>query len=279
MIEALFLKIDKAIAAFEQIQQQLTLYQRAVLKAAVCGHLSVSVPEDAPVASSLDKIKQYQERFSAANRRKFKSFLPIALNKVPFEIPEHWVWVPLRSLVLPCGSMSYQANGLNVPSLKVVELRKSALDDFQLKFSSQQDLSNPLLLRGDLLFYSEHRSSYHNRCTVFQGRASHYASHNFIRFRLPLPLVSPYFIAAALNVLYDERWLQKLGQSTATIRESQLLNLAIPLPPIEEQSRIVDILQQYFETVERVTSWLAEHSTTLALLKKSLLNQIFKGNP
>jgi len=114
---------------------------------------------------------------------------------------------------------------------------------------------------------------------VFKGNADAYLNHNLMRLRLPTKLVEPHFIAAVINILYNQKWLQKTGQSTATNNESKLLSLPIPLPPIEEQLRIVCALRKYLNEVKETARFLIEQRIRLSFLKQSLLKHIFKGEP
>lgn len=67
------------------------------------------------------------------------------------------------------------------------------------------------------------------------------------------------------------------GGAQLNISQSYLRELPIPIPPLETQNQIVQILESKFAHLEKLAQFVNVSLENLQRLKSSLLNQAFKG--
>jgi type I restriction enzyme S subunit len=77
--------------------------------------------------------------------------------------------------------------------------------------------------------------------------------------------------------LLDQVLPLQRGVSYPAIRDNDLRNAFIPLPPISEQQRIVAILEDYFSRMEATTKIADDMEKQAAALRRSLLQAAFTG--
>lgn len=102
----------------------------------------------------------------------------------------------------------------------------------------------------------------------------------FIRVSLPPDTIDPYFFVAVWNAPEMRSWLEEEAKTTSgiwKINQGHILAARIPLPPIDEQRRVVadlDILQVKFGSVEALQ---AETAAELDAMLPAILDKAFKG--
>jgi len=67
------------------------------------------------------------------------------------------------------------------------------------------------------------------------------------------------------------------GAVFASINKSQIQNISLPVPPIEEQKRIVEILDKAFEEISKLETIYQRKLEAIAELKQSILEKAFTG--
>lgn len=103
------------------------------------------------------------------------------------------------------------------------------------------------LRRGDILFNNTNSSALVGKTALFDKEGEYLFSNHMTRIRFRLKLVEPKYIASFLHW----SWRQGLFRSLVTqwvnqaaINQRQLGTVEIPLPPLSEQRRIVEVLDQ-----------------------------------
>ena len=71
---------------------------------------------------------------------------------------------------------------------------------------------------------------------------------------------------------HSVKWIGQAGFSA-----EKLKNLEIPVPPIEEQKRIIKKLEEILVKIEEARKLQEEQLQELELLKQSVLHQAFEG--
>lgn len=79
--------------------------KNAILQEAIEGRLVPQDPNDEPACVLLAKIRKEKEQLVKEGKLKKKDLeeTPISEDEKPFEIPESWEWVRLKSLVSVLG--------------------------------------------------------------------------------------------------------------------------------------------------------------------------------
>ena len=79
--------------------------KNAILQEAIEGRLVPQDPNDEPASALLERIRKEKEQLVKEGKLKKKDLevKPISEDEIPFEIPESWEWVRLKSLVSVLG--------------------------------------------------------------------------------------------------------------------------------------------------------------------------------
>lgn len=206
-------------------------------------------------------------------------------------LPSGWVWKSLAQLLDtnrgiatgPFGTLLQRADILaeGIPILGIPNVQANKfIPGFQDYISLEKagELSTYQLQTDDLVIA---RSGTVGRSCILPGISpSPIMSTNLIRLRLDPKAFLPNLLCMLFNSssLIERYKDEKCYGSTRTFfTQKMLLNLYLPVPPLDEQRRIVaylDSLQAKIDTLKRKQ---AESETELNALLPSILDKAFKG--
>lgn len=260
--------------------------KNSILQQAVQGKLLPQNPDDEPASELLKKI--FAERQRLIDEDKIKNLPqlpPISDDEKPFDIPDSWQWVRLGELY---NFIDYRgktptkiSNGVPLVTAKNVKL---GYNDYSIKeYISQEEYdsrkSRGISHKGDILFTTEaplgHVSiadldifSAGQRLITLQAYSNIICNKTMMFF-----ILSDQFQKMLI--------LHKTGTTVAGIKSDKLKKILIPLPPLAEQKRIVEKLEEILPLIERYSE-LEQRLTKLdkefpGKLKKSLLQQAIQG--
>ena len=284
--------------------------KNSILQMAVQGKLVPQDPGDEPASVLLQRIKaEKQELIKTGKIKKDKKSseifrgathnLPYAFceqigkeirdisDEIPFEIPESWEWVRLSSICTklvdgdhnpPKGEKSttqyYMLSSTNINHNTLVELNKVR---YLNKEIFEKENSRTKVSVGDVFFTSVGSLG---RSCVFQG------GHN-ICFQRSVTVISTLIYNYYLKYFFDNPFFQDkiVREATGTAQKgfylNQLSECIIPLPPLAEQKRIVEKIEQllpFIEKYEQVETQLTALNTSFPeMLKKSILQESVQG--
>lgn len=200
-----------------------------------------------------------------------------------WEIPINWVWVSTSDIAdVVSGGTPDTSNPDNfseggVPWLTPADLSKN--DSIHIKKGSrdlsQQGLENSsakLLPKGTVLFTSRAPIGY---CAIAANQIA--TNQGFKNFVL-LGQISPEFVRYYLIASKDYAESLASGSTFKELSGRRAERLRIPLPPLNEQRRIVAKIEALRASVQRVRKTLEEISGLLELFRKSVLAAAFRGD-
>ena len=208
-------------------------------------------------------------------------------DEVPFDIPENWEWVRLESICTklvdgdhnPPKGCSYETTYVMVSSTNInddciVELEKVRYLEKNI-FDKENERTNAAT--GDIFFTSVGSLG---RSCVYEGGLN-------ICFQRSVSVIHTLIFNYYLKYYLDSAYIQQkiVREATGTAQKGFYLNqlalLLIPIPPIEEQHRIVS---KYLETVQMQKEYYKTNETLDVLnsgfpatLKKSILQYAVQG--
>ena len=294
-IESYLSRLDDAVANLERVQRNLKRYRASVLKAAVEGRL---VPTEAilarqegrsyePASVLLERIlEERRSRWKeSGGRGKYKEPAAPDTSDLP-ELPEGWCWATVDQLAykVSYGSSAKCETELDdgVPVLRMGNIIDGKLVFDSLKYlpPGHPELPDLLLQEGDLLFNRTNSPELVGKSAVYTLSAVSYSFASYlIRVRL-CKGASPHFIVSFINSLAGRRWIasvvsQQVGQ--ANVNGTKLKNCVVPLPPIEEQTRIVIELERLGSVMEASTQSVARDLGLCTRLRQAILKWAFEG--
>lgn len=98
-----------------------------------------------------------------------------------------------------------------------------------------------------------------------------------VRFKSKVPALSPSFLYHYVRSSYFVLRLQGMATGTAikNVGPSHLKKMSVPIPPLEEQERIVEVLDEAFAAIDRAKANIERNLTNARELFQSHLSDIF----
>ena len=240
--------------------------KNSILQLAVSGKLVPQDASDEPAIKLLERI--HAERESLVRQKKIKNTKvePITEDEIPFEVPESWEWLRFSDIVYNAGNKTNQIKTKEIAKegrYPVISQSSVQYIDGYYDGPVKPITSMPVLLFGD------------------HTRAVKYINQPFIIGAdgtkcLNVITIYPKYLYFVMNLLAEN--LRNRGYAR---HYSLLKKCPIPLPPLAEQKRIVQKVQELMPLVEEYGE-LEEAREKLdaelpSLLKKSVLQQAVQG--
>ena len=191
------------------------------------------------------------ERLRAKAAERLREFVPALFVKMfgdPVDNPMKWPKENLGTLVAEfrygtSGKCTTDERAGDLPVLRIPNVVNGAVNWDDLKFLAfeRREAESLRLRTGDILFVRTNGNpNYVGRCAVYVGNRSAAFASYLIRARLTGGNASPKYLADALALPSMRRILLALARTTAgnyNISIRSLASLAVPLPPLELQTR------------------------------------------
>ena len=228
----------------------------AVLQAALEGKLTSRNTLDSDVHERIKQIKEIQEELI-----KTKKIKPIKANDplddIPYDIPESWEWVRLKNLVQIISDGTHKTPNYvetGIPFLSVQNISSGKFDLSKSKYISKEEhkeLVKRVKPKKDDILICRIGTLGKAIKNTLDIEFSIFVSLGLIRV-IDKDLVD--WIIYVINSPVGFNWIQenKVGGGTHTdkINLSDLGNIYIPIPPIEEQQRIVDKVDELMAKID-----------------------------
>lgn len=106
--------------------------KNAILQEAIEGRLVPQDPNDEPASILLKRIRAEKERLVKEGKLKKKDLevKPISEDEIPFEIPESWEWVRLKTLsrLIHYGYTASAASSGNAKLLRITDIQNDKVN-------------------------------------------------------------------------------------------------------------------------------------------------------
>ncbi len=246
-------KIEAII--FQQSHQLylLKIIRQQILQAAVQGKLVRQDPNDEPASVLLERIKAEKEKLVREKKiKKEQPLPPIKPEDIPFEIPQNWVWCRLGDLStdLTYGTSVRTDDFGDIPVLRMGNITMNGeilYSNLKYVKESISDLPKLFLKKDDLIFNRTNSFELVGKCAVYDKDDKFTLASYLIRVRFSEDICSKY-ISRYINskicreTQIEPDTIQQNGQ--ANFNGTKLSKILIPLPPLCEQKRIINKIDQ-----------------------------------
>lgn len=262
----------------------------SILQLAIQGKLVPQDPNDEPASVLLDRIKEEKKRLVKEGKLKKKDLVetPISEDEIPFEIPESWEWVRLGGLCavkggkrIPVGE-NFSESPTNHIYIRVTDMKNHTLVKQSLKYISDklyEKLKQYTISKDDL--YLTIAGTIGDVGDVPEDFDGMNLTENAVKLAY-LQAYKYYLMYAILSPLVQSQFVDKTKQmAQPKLAIERIKTTMIPLPPINEQHRIVeklDGLKSLFNEYGSANDELTKLNTELPeKLKKSILQEAIMG--
>lgn len=231
-----------------------------------------------------EMLQERASRYGVDEKRgRPKALGPDLADAAPWE--GTWPTASLEQATDPVRTISYGilkpgpniADG--VPYIRVVNMRQDVLDVEGLHRTTPEiarQYGRASLVPGDVLVSI--RGTFGRVVIVPPSLAGANITQDTARLAL-LPQVLPRFIALYLRSPTAQQYMKRVARGVAVkgVNIGDLRTLPVPLPPIEEQARVVDLLEDHLSRLEAASSSLDHAERSLAGLRERVVRDAITG--
>ena len=202
----------------------------------------------------------------------------VPAEEQPYEVPENWVWVYGKNIFMP------------------MESRKPDGEDFYYIDIDAIDNKNQVVTEAKIIKTAQAPSrasrKLHTGDTVFSLVRPYLKNIAYIDVQLSDCIASTGFFVCTPNATLNDRYLYRLmvssyvvdglnkymkGDNSPSIRKDDIENYPFPLPPLSEQQRIVERIEELFAKLDEAKERLQEAADSFAVRKAAILHKAFTG--
>ena len=241
-IEELLPKVEeygKAQDALKKLNAELPeRLKKSILQEAIEGRLVPQDPNDEPASVLLSKIRKEKAQLVKEGKLKKKDLIetPISEDDIPFNIPNTWEKAKLSFVTSLTDGEKKDGNFI---CLDAKYLRGKSTGEYLSKGKFVYKNDNIILVDGE------------NSGEVFTAPCDGYMGSTFKQLWVTQNLYLPYvlyFIKAHKDILRNS----KKGAAIPHLNKDIFNNLVIGIPPLAEQYRIVEKLEQLLGEIDKL---------------------------
>jgi len=261
-IEELLPKVEaygKAQEKLNKLNEELPeRLKKSILQEAIEGRLVPQDPNDEPASVLLDKIRKEKARLVKERKLKKKDLeeKPISEDEIPFEIPESWEWCRLTTLsrLIHYGYTASAAPTGNAKLLRITDIQDDKVNWQSVPFCTvkEKELDSYQLHNRDILIARTGGTV--GKTYIVRGLNDVSVFASYLIRAIPLQTVNEEYIKLFMGSPYY--WSQLTDATSGTgqpnVNGQSLSNLIVPLPPLAEQKRIVEKIEQLLHEIDKL---------------------------
>lgn len=256
--------------------------KQTILQLAVMGKLVPQDPNDEPASELLKRIEQEKALLVREGKiKKQKPLSPVSDEEKPFELPQGWECCRFGSLFKSFTNGLYKQEKFYTDK-GMISLRMYNIQDGEIDFNgirrvevNEIELEQYKLEEGDLLINRVNSKELVGKTAIVP------------KFHEPLLFESMNIRAKPINKKINTRYLNLFMQSVyvkeillsyakeavgqASINQQQISNIVLPLPPVCEQRKIIEITNNLLVLITTLKSRLQSAQQTQLHLADALI--------
>ena len=264
--------------------------RQKILDLAIHGKLVPQDPNDEPASVLLERIRAEKERLIAEGKIKRSKKSAISdtshYENVPFEVPEGWCWTSLNSICTIFGRIGFRGYTKDdlVDSTGAITLSPSNIVDGVMNYEKctyisweKYEESPEIQVQNEDVLLVKTGSSY-GKCAYVESLPKE-ATINPQFVVLKFIGSNPRFLTYCLQSNYARKQYEEfvLGTAIPTFTQVALGSMAIPIPPIEEQERIVAEVEKLLSFVDSLNENTKELGNVITVAKSKILDLAIHG--
>ena len=234
-IKDIFAELDKLDEASQKYDECKELLNKRVLDLAMHGKLVVQDSQDEPASVLIEKIKEEKAQLIKDKKiKKTKSLSPIEEDEIPYEIPDNWEWVRLGELLFVKSGKAFKRKNL----IKNGDYPVYGANGI-IGYANDYNVKSKKLLLGRVGSVGE--------TNIIEEKA--WITDNALIVNLFDDELFDYMYKLFEFIDFNK---YASGAVQPVISGKKLYNIVIPLPPQQEQRRIVDKVEEIFDTLKEI---------------------------
>ena len=263
-------KIELDKLEFE-LQPQL---KKSILQYAIQGNLVAQNPEDEPAGELLKRINEEKEQLIKDGKIKRDKNTSIIFkgddnkyfekkgnevvcidDEIPFEIPDSWEWARLGNCCTLIGGYAFKSHEIKSQFghrvIRISDISDEGLTENNIvRYNGTLDLSKYKIIDNDILIAMTGGTV--GKSMLFSSKSNDVLLLNQRVAIIRYNLILPQYIYAFIKSPYIKEIIDNAKNSTNdNISMADISDFLIPLPPLDEQKRIVKALDNVLASIMR----------------------------
>lgn len=244
-----------------------------VLDLAIQGKLTEQLESDGTAEELFAQIQEEKQRLIKEGKiKKEKPLPPVDDEEIPFEIPNNWKLVRFSDIIkLQSGqdltNQEYNDNNVGIPYITGASNYNT---DGSLIINRWTETPKAIAGKGDILISCKGTVG---KITILQIEKVHIARQ--------IMGIRTYYISNVFVEMYMQSVVNGIKNAQKGlipgIERNDILSLAFCLPPLAEQKRIVERVEEIFKLLDIIDEAQAKYSADVETLKSKLITMGIQG--
>lgn len=256
------------------LQTTIQLTKSKILDLAIRGKLVPQNPDDEPASVLLDRIRAEKEELIKQGKikrdkkesviykgddnsyyEKIGDTVTCIDEELPFELPKSWEWCNLSMIGQTNIGLTYSPADI-VPDNGTIVFRSSNIINNQLDYSdlvrvNKSIRDNQYLANNDILICARNGSkALVGKCALIKNLSERASFGAFMAiYRTTFYTYVFYFLQTSI---FRDTFHDSNSTAINQLTQAMIKKTRIPLPPFEEQLRIVEYLNKYFDLLNYI---------------------------
>ena len=273
-------EINETIDIQYENDKLLSKLRQEILSEAIKGKLIPQDPNDESASALLKKIKAEKEKLVEKKNIRKESFPIITAEEEPYQPPEGWIWVRLGEI---SDNIHY---GFNASAKLDKDIKLLRITDIQNNRVNWETVPGCEITDKEYLNYSLRDKD------ILIARTGGTIGKSFIVKDVHQKAVfASYLIRVIPNIHMDADYMKKfiesplywkqlykasMGTGQPNVNGTSLKSLKFPLPPLNEQKRIVEKTGQLMQFCDQLESQVKSNQKNSEALMTSVVAEAFE---
>ncbi|MGL5126560.1 MAG: restriction endonuclease subunit S, partial [Fusobacteriaceae bacterium] len=270
-------------------EKSFQTFDKMILDLAVRGKLVPQIEDEEPASKLLQRIKEEKERLVSEKVIKKEKPLPaITEDEKPFNIPNSWEWVKLGKVSDILSGKGFESSNFSnkngVPAIKITNIGVGKFIETSdyLPINYLEKYSEYIVVKNDILIAltRPYIKDGLKICTYQSKFKKALLNQRVALIRTSTLLNSEYIFIFMRTDYILEKFKYKFERQSLqpNLKNKDIIDLYIPLPPLEEQERIVEKVEKLQDLSKKFKEIYNSNEKTRANLKKAILEEVEKSD-
>ena len=205
----------------------------------------------------------------------------VPAEEQPYKVPENWVWVRLGAVCFFENGYAFKSDKFSsekgIPVIRISNIKENNVDLDDCIKTLEENIDEKFIVhQGDLLIAMSGATTGKNG--VYMSANIAYLNQRVGNIKvknkeLLIEKFRNFYIANMQNEILNTAY----GGAQPNISSQKMSVMTFPLPPLSEQQRIVERIEELFAKLDEAKERLQEVADSFAVRKAAILHKAFTG--
>ena len=227
--------------------------KKSILQYAMQGKLVPQDPSDEPASELLKRIKAQKDQLIKDGKiKKEKPLPPITQDEIPYDLPQGWQWVKLGNISMVNGGYAFKSSEYKNVGIRVVRISDfnelGFVNNNIVRYDYNRKLDDYLLEEKNIILCMTGGTV--GKSLFVKNLTEPMVTNQRVGTIKILGVIEDYINYSILSPLTQQVITESKNSTNDNISIETIKNFLIPLPPLAEQKRIVEKLEEILPLID-----------------------------